>query len=204
MTLLEMTNEVLARCGEGYTSYSTRAKAALRAATAQAISSGLIPVAEIDGSIKVETKDDFNDRGSDEFKIDLSTSAAATDEVLHTEVMISQQQGNFYFTKVPSFDMLNHALHYRRLNLGSASSTFKEVLYFIDMPTLYVKLVQPLSGGDGLPYEELDFSYRILQIIMAVASFSTDNTQFNSFFNEKAQQIIIDIAAKNLVAEINR
>lgn len=202
MTLLEMATEVVAKCGEGYTSYITRAKAALRTATAQAISTGAIPLSEIDGSIKVESLKDWTDEWDEEYKYDLSTPGDATKTVLFTNVEIDQIQNGLYITKVDSKAHLNNANHFRRFNIGSAAGSLIEILYFVDLPYLYMKPVRIPDEEDETANPAL--SIRLTQVIIPAASYTTDNTQFNTFLNEKAQQIIIDIAAKNLAAEINR
>ena len=198
MTLTEMSLEIVARAGEGFNSYTARANALVRAALHLAISTNQIDLSELDGSIKFTNTVVVNPLPVDPLvKISFTPVQAATDVILFTKLDIPTIQDKVYFSKAANMETIYNAKHYALFTRGSASSSLRELLYYIEPPFIYLAWV-------GIPVSAQIFSYEVTQIKTDKQNFTIGTTEFNGMMNERVQQVIIDLAVKLLTDEINR
>lgn len=200
MTLNDMVTEVCLRAGEGYTNYTTRAMALIRFSLAQALSSGAIPVSEIDGSAKTITS--VSDTlphtpGSFNGEITVIPAIPAQTTLLYNRIDVQRLSGNLIFSQLTGLRDLNIAIAYQNITSGIPQSAYKEIVYFIDNPKLYFCWAAAPEVGAKINYQRT-------QISVPTTSFTTISTQFNTLMNERMQQVLIDLASKALIDEINR
>jgi hypothetical protein len=193
MTVTTLLTEITNRCGEGYATWTDRAKAAFRSAVISLIKSGGFIESDYRGLVKAMT---YTVGGSGVTSVALSaflpSGTGADDVIAMRQFAINIGASTFY---VPLLSLAQYNAYQlrpqiltgwsRALYVGSNSS---------NVPTLYI-IGGALASPNTITYTA---------VVWIQALLTTGGADLAPYFTEPFIEQAIAIAAENLMAEINR